>query len=175
MCVRHAPVVAVAVASMWGIAVSIADTPQSAVPKETRCVKNSFGGKTCLDSDGYTLDIARADGKVIRIENALPGPYFGPQCVTDVVSGIKVCVEPDGHHLKAIGPSGSTLWRRNPFVDAKLPLYRTPEAPTINVIRVDGMRPPAGRSGQTVWIMFASSQFGEVELSTGEFKPEGQN
>jgi hypothetical protein len=61
-------------------------------------------------------------------------------------------------------------------VDGKLPLYRTPEAPTINVIRAGDFEiPPKGLLGHSVWIMFASSQFGQVDLRTGDFKVEGQN
>ena len=167
--------VTVALASFWGIAVSSADTPTAL--KEPRCVTaNRSGAKMCLESDGHTIDLVSTSGQIVSRSDALPGPYFGPQCVTDVPSEIKVCVERDGHHLRATAPTGKVLWRRDPFVDAKLPLYRTPEAPTINVIRTGNFEIlPRGESGRSVWIMFASSQFGEVDLNTGLFKVEGEN
>jgi hypothetical protein len=172
---RHFVEVTFALASISGIALA-SDTPAAGDKEEPRCITgNPFGGKTCLESDGHTLNVADPSGKVIWRGEALPGPYFGPQCFTDIPSRIKVCVEGDGRHLKATDNKGNVLWRRDPFVDAKLNLYRTSEAPTINVIRAGNPRAPPGHSGPRVWIMFESSQFGEVDLATGEFTPEGQN
>ena len=167
--------VTVALASFWGITVSSADTPTAV--KEPRCVTvNRSGAKLCLESDGHTIDLVSISGQIVSRSDDLPGPYFGPQCVTDVPTEIKVCVERDGHHLRATAPTGKLLWRRDPFVDAKLPLYRTPQPPTINVIRAGNfIQPPRGQPGRTVWIMFESSQFGEVDLKSGDFLVEGEN
>ena len=162
--------------ALYGVAPAGTEPPKSLNRGEPRCITgNPFGGKTCLEGDGETLNATDANGKLVWRGKALPGPSFGPQCFTDTPSAIKVCIEDDGRHLTAMDGSGKILWRRDPFVDAKLALYRTNEAPTINVLRAGGIHPPPGHPGPRVWIMFASSQFGEVDITMGDFIPEGQN
>jgi hypothetical protein len=99
----------------------------------------------------------------------------------DKQTDILFYVESDGQHLAALNQAGNILWVRNPFVDQNLCPYRT-ERPTI--VRIDPFSgPPEAdrvkaawkREGPFIEIYFDSSQFGAVDIKTGDFFFEGQN
>jgi hypothetical protein len=111
-----------------------------------------------------------------------PGPAQVPHAFTyrDGATGIQLYVESDGRHLAAFSPEGDLLWVRNPFEDKHLCPYRV-ERPIIWRIvpfpeslhaRVAGY---LKRAGPFVQIEFDSSQFGAIDLPTGDFQPMGQN
>ena len=91
-----------------------------------------------------------------------------PLTYVDDKTGITFYVEADARHVVAISSTGSVLWRRDPFVDAHLEPYRVARP----VIRVIGRRnsPPGG-----IEIAFDSSQFGSLDLTTGNFDFYGQD
>lgn len=87
----------------------------------------------------------------------------------DPATKIIIYVETDGRHVAAISTDGRLLWRKDPFVDAKMQPYRLAR-PTINSVG------PASSAdiGQFA-VRFTSSQMGLMSLATGQFKFMGQN
>jgi hypothetical protein len=92
----------------------------------------------------------------------------------DPATGVILYVETDGRHVAAISPEGKLLWLKNPFVDANLQPYRVPR-PTIFTMGHSNWTPPGGTKDAFVGLGFNSSQFGVINLRTGEFTFEGQN
>jgi hypothetical protein len=101
----------------------------------------------------------------------------------DPRTGVSFYVESDGRHLAAIGPDGKLLWVRNPFEGAKMCPYRSPR-PVIYSIKAVNISPAyakglkrrgANPSHRFLSIEFDSSQFGDMDETTGDFLPEGQN
>ena len=89
-------------------------------------------------------------------------------------------VESDGRHLAAISSDGKLLWVRNPFVDKRLCPYRN-ERPIIvaielaNPFEVNTLEARLKRKIHGIVIHFDSSQFGIVDVHTGDFFFMGQN
>jgi hypothetical protein len=111
-----------------------------------------------------------------------PGPELPSKPVSfrDNQTGILLYVETDGRHLAALGADGKLLWVRNPFEDSKSCPYRTIRPKLIGIAPL----PPAlerqamyymKRNGPFVEIAFNSSQFGAVDLTTGDYLELGQN
>lgn len=103
-----------------------------------------------------------------------------PVSFRDNQTGILLYVETDGRHLAALGADGKLLWVRNPFEDSKSCPYRTIRPKLVGIAPL----PPAlerqamyymKRNGPFVEIAFNSSQFGAVDLTTGDYLELGQN
>jgi hypothetical protein len=125
-------------------------------------------------------------------------PPKPPQTYRDPESGIVFYVESDGRHLAAIDGNGKLLWVRNPFVDNNMCPYRsahpyiskigpaaTPQFSDEAIVKeLNGQRSrtaPAYRrkelrpGSRFINIDFNSSQFGYVNVETGDFYDQGQN
>jgi hypothetical protein len=110
----------------------------------------------------------------------MPGRSPKPLTYRDAGSGIVFYVESDGRHLAAIGPSGSLLWVRNPFVDQRLCPYRNDRPIIVRIEPVSkgelSMEPLRRRPGaRFIRVWFDSSQFGAVDMKNGDFLLQGQN
>jgi hypothetical protein len=103
--------------------------------------------------------------------------FRGAQTYKDAESGIIFYVESDGRHLAAIDRDGKILWHRDPFADAKLEYYRTktPQIVYVGKPREKAQEYWAGKQKKVISIGFNSSQFGEVDINTGEFHFAGQD
>jgi hypothetical protein len=111
------------------------------------------------------------------IVNGGPVPISLPFTFNDTNSGISFRVESDGRHITAIDAGGKTLWHRDPFADAHLEFYRT-KAPKIIYIGKANKRSEeywAKAGKKVIGITFNSSQFGELDIETGDFFFGGQN
>lgn len=96
---------------------------------------------------------------------------FFPIRVTDKVSGIVYEVQSDRQTVIAIKANGETLWKVTPFKDAKP--YRVEHR---FIIRFGKAHPAAeGKKVEFVSLTFNSSEFGKLELATGEFHYGGQD
>ncbi|MEJ0044400.1 MAG: hypothetical protein WDM81_20225 [Rhizomicrobium sp.] len=108
----------------------------------------------------------------------------------DPRSGIDYRIAADRRHLLAVSPSGDVLWRRAPHKGV-LSYRVTPacivglggqdQKPSIvegaylrRAYRSDP-RHPFARSGRYIGLSFDNSQFGYVEIHTGDFIFMGQN
>jgi hypothetical protein len=106
-----------------------------------------------------------------------PVPISLPYTFNDTNSGISFQVESDGRHITAIDSVGKTLWRRDPFADAHLEFYRT-KTPKIIYIGKGNNRSEeywAKEGKKVIGITFNSSQFGELDIKTGDFFFGGQD
>jgi hypothetical protein len=101
-------------------------------------------------------------------------PYKGPVAYVDKNLQVVFYAETDGRHLSAINLDGRVLWTRSPFVDAQLKPYRVVEP------RIVKINPPlpwmiVGAKGTFVAITFESTQFGLVDVKSGDFILLGQD
>jgi hypothetical protein len=87
----------------------------------------------------------------------------------DPETKIIIYVETDGRHVAAISTDGRLLWRKDPFVDAKMEPYREAR-PTIAAIG-----PASSVDVGQFAVHFTSSQKGVMSLATGQFRFMGQN
>lgn len=93
----------------------------------------------------------------------------------DEATNVTIHVEMDGRHVTATSPDGTLLWRKNPFVDAKLQPYRSAR-PTIDHVGPAGDEFRVGDSSNKVFgVRFTSSQFGVMDIVTGQFRYLGQD
>ena len=107
--------------------------------------------------------------------------FGGAQSYKDPESCIIFYVESDGRHLAAIDREGKILWHRDPFADAKLPIY--PKYHLTNNTRIvyvgkvpeDEREYFARKQRKMIRINFISSQFGAVDIKTGQFEFLGQD
>ena len=101
-------------------------------------------------------------------------PYQGPVAYVDKKLQAVFYAETDGRHLSAIAFDGRILWTRSPFVDAKLEPYRMAEP---KIIRIGAPLPwmIKGAKGSFVAITFESTQFGLVDVKSGDFTFLGQD
>lgn len=116
-----------------------------------------------------------------------PGNPGKPITYRDPETSVLFYVESDGRHLAAINPDGKLLWVRSPFEDKGLCPYRTARPVIRSIgpynipagyaenIAEDMKRRGANPSHRFIWIEFDSTQFGEVDQTTGDFLYEGQN
>jgi len=100
--------------------------------------------------------------------------FPGPQSYKDLKSNILFYVESDGRHVVAIDESGKILWHRNPFVEAKLEPYRI-DHPVIVYIGPANISVLPGIEKEYIGISFDSSQFGVINIKTGDFQFLGQD
>ena len=126
----------------------------------------------------YNLAVPGAVGREVRNGKKAAPRRDGYPAVTngqaykDAATGVIVYVETDGRHVVAISPDGRILWRKDPFVDAGLEPYRMAR-PTIDVVEKCGWQP--GTKRNFLCMTFTSSQFGEMDIATGQFFPGGQD
>ncbi len=103
-----------------------------------------------------------------------------PRTFKDDRTGVLFYVESDGQHVAAINGGGTILWHRDPFVDAGLKPYRRKERPVISYIgkasdnNVEAMK-AEGKKGPFIGLSYNSSQFGLLDVTTGEFTFLGQD
>jgi hypothetical protein len=83
-------------------------------------------------------------------------------------------VEGDGRHLAAIARDGVVLWREDLFTQANLEQYRV-EEPKISRLGQASRSMLEGRVGGYIAVQFNSTQFGIVDVATGEFIFGGQD
>lgn len=83
-------------------------------------------------------------------------------------------VETDGRHVTALDSDGKILWCRNPFVEARLKPYRTPR-PVIRLIGQSTKGTTDQMEEKFISVAFDSSQFGFMDIKTGDFTFSGQD
>jgi hypothetical protein len=96
-----------------------------------------------------------------------------PVTYRDANSGITLSVESDGRHVVATNDRNETIWRVDPFSDAKLEPYRTASPRIVYIGSYDRAYDPS--KGPSAVLVFNSTQFGKIVLSTGEFIFLGQD
>jgi hypothetical protein len=101
-------------------------------------------------------------------------PYRGPVAYVDKKLRIVFYAESDGRHLSAIDFDGRVLWTRNPFVDAHLKPYRVAEPRIVGIYRPLPWM-VEGQKRSFVAIEFESTQFGVVDVKSGQFFSLGQD
>jgi hypothetical protein len=104
--------------------------------------------------------------------------FHGSQAYKDADSGVIFYVESDGRHLAAISPDGKVLWNRDPFSDSHLEPYRTNQPKIVWVGQAQKWELEAistKGSGKFISIDYNSSQFGVVDIKTGDFTFMGQD
>jgi hypothetical protein len=103
---------------------------------------------------------------------------FKARTYLDPQTRIVFYVETDGRHLSAIGPDGKLLWTRNPYVDTGSRYYRRKEViDYVGPLSGDYSRDFKKRNvvGPFISISFDSTQFGAVDVKTGDFFNLGQD
>ena len=100
--------------------------------------------------------------------------FRGPIAHKDKESGTTIYIESDGRHVAAISAAGAVLWVRDPFVEAKLPIYRN-KHPQIIYIGAPPERWVMSRKGKFFVISFNSTQTGVMDFETGQFEFRGQD
>lgn len=105
----------------------------------------------------------------------LPEP---PLVYRDTASSITFHVDGDRRQVSAVSSSGELLWRHDPLKDSGTDPYR------VAIPRIDGIGPASepflkccskGKSRKYVGVSYDSSQFGMIDVSSGEFIFLGQN
>jgi hypothetical protein len=93
-----------------------------------------------------------------------------PKALVHPTTHIIYYLESDGRTVSAISPDGKILWQRDPLRDAGIGPYRVAK-PVINgFLFADKSPQPTALS-----IGYNSSQFGLLDLGTGDFQFHGQN
>ncbi|HEV7404429.1 MAG TPA: hypothetical protein VGO11_15925 [Chthoniobacteraceae bacterium] len=93
-----------------------------------------------------------------------------PKALVHPTTHVVYYLESDGRTVSAISPEGKILWHRDPLRDAGVGPYRYAK-PVINgFIFADKTPEPKALS-----IGYNSSQFGLLDLATGDFRFQGQN
>lgn len=124
-------------------------------------------------------------GGSTRAETRLPSspltplPLIKPFAYVDPTTRIVIYVESDGRHLSAIGPDGTVLWTRNPYVDIGSHYYRRNEqivhVGPLSATYTRHMQRERKIPGPFVGITFDSTQFGALDLTNGNFSNLGQD
>ena len=117
-------------------------------------------------------------------------PYGPAWSYRDPRSGTDYRIAPDRRHLMAVTPSGDVLWRRAPHKG--IPNYRATPACLAGIGSGNGKLPivegaylqrimrsdprhPFAREGRYIGLWFDNSQFGYIEIHTGDFVFMGQD
>ena len=107
-----------------------------------------------------------------------PVPISLPYTYRDTNCGICLRVETDARHITAMDSGGKALWYRDPFAEAHLEFYRT-RTPRIRFMGRTSKRMENNWSkfGGTSFleVLFNSSQFGFLDVHTGDFFFGGQD
>jgi hypothetical protein len=155
--------------SLLGLAIIVPLSIWKSRPNVTFSVTTNSNRITLIVHDSRSGSNSLVDGGPLPID--LPYEY------TNTNSGAILRVEKDGRHIKAIGLEGRILWSSDPFADSHLAFYRT-RAPRIVYIGEASQSSQEywGRKGkEVVALVFNSSQFGVIDVATGEFMFEGQD
>jgi hypothetical protein len=115
-------------------------------------------------------------GRILHYLEAFPGP----QAYRDADSGIVFYVESDGRHVAAISSDAKVLWNKDPIADAQLKpnhaeFYRVNNPRIISIGKATepqqqyAQRMTEGGRGKFVAIAYENSQFGVVDIKTGDF------
>lgn len=106
-----------------------------------------------------------------------PAPFSLPHTFVETNSGINFVIESDGRHVTASSSDGKVLWRKDPFIDAHLEFYRTTN-PQIIYIGKPNKRSEEywlKKDKHVIEILYNSSQFGDLDIKTGDFFFGGQD
>jgi hypothetical protein len=97
-----------------------------------------------------------------------------PPTYCDTKWGITLSVESDGRHVVATNRRHEVLWRADPFTAAGLAPYRTVFPIIVYIGPLEGV---AGASSgeRAAVIRFDSTQFGKIDLDSGQFTFLGQD
>ena len=110
-------------------------------------------------------------------------PFQGSQAYKDADTGVIFYVESDGRHIAAISPDGKVLWNQDPMAGAHLESYHAGlesyrvKNPRIIFIGKESEE-HAKRlesTGRFIAISYENSQFGDVDMKTGNFIFGGQD
>jgi hypothetical protein len=106
-----------------------------------------------------------------------PVPISFPHTFIETNSGISFLVESDGRHITASGQDGRIFWRTDPFADAHLEFYRTKNPQIIYIGKANKRTEEywLKKDKRFIGILYNSSQFGELDIKTGEFFLGGQD
>lgn len=133
------------------------------------------------DAEGHITGLVdRRDGHdVAWPRSGAPAEPFTPDTppalsYKDTATGLVFYVESDGRHVVALAPDGHFLWVEDPFLTARLELYRTP-TPQIRTLGAMPARETKAHPGTYIAITYNSSQSGLIDEHTGEFIFLGQN
>jgi hypothetical protein len=128
----------------------------------------------------------------------LAPPPLPPSVYRDAKSSITFYVESDGRHIAAIDDHGKILWVRNPYVDSDMCPYRSAhpfisslgpvvmgghialddaeiQRELLNEIKRGRRSPPPQANDRFVGLTFNSSNFGYLNIRTGDYYDMGQN
>jgi hypothetical protein len=108
-----------------------------------------------------------------------PARVETPFTYRDEGTGILLYVESDGRHVAAFDPTGKLLWVSDPYLQAGFCPYRTSRPIIYSIAPAEDyfawrFRMEYG-PGPYLEITFDSSQFGDIDLSNGNFHGIGQN
>jgi hypothetical protein len=111
-------------------------------------------------------------------DDVVSAGQFKARAYLDPLSRTIFYVETDGRHLSAIAPDGKLLWTRNPYVDAGSHYYRRKEIITyvgpLSAQFTEFMKKQKV-AGPFIGIGFDSTQFGALDVKTGNFFNLGQD
>jgi hypothetical protein len=111
-------------------------------------------------------------------DDVVSAGQFKAHTYLDPQTRVLFYVETDGRHLSAIGPDGKLLWTRNPYVDTGSHYYRRKEIITyLGPLPAEYARVSKKQNlgGPFIQIAFDSTQFGAVDVKTGNFFNLGQD
>ncbi len=99
--------------------------------------------------------------------------FHGPQTYKDIDSGTVFFVESDGRHVSAINTDGKILWHRDPFVEGRLEPYRSARPVIVYIGKANQWM--LKHNTNVIAITFDSTQFGTLDIKTGDFVWMGQD
>jgi hypothetical protein len=109
--------------------------------------------------------------ELARLGVTLPfGEILEPKALVHPTTHIIYYLESDGRTVSAISPEGKVLWHRDPLRDAGIGPYRYAK-PMINGFMFADKSPEP----KALSIGYNSTQFGLLDLATGNFEFHGQN
>jgi len=127
----------------------------------------------CCGAAILLLFICSSQAQVITSPQNMRAQTNEPVIYRDAGTGITLSVESDGRHVVATNDRNETIWRVDPFSDAKLEPYRTATPRIVYIGPDDRIYGPSKEP--SAMIGFNSTQFGRIILSTGEFIFMGQD
>lgn len=104
------------------------------------------------------------------------GRPFRGLAYKDAKSHVLIYVESDGRHVAAISESGTILWNKDPFVDAKLEPYRSAKPKIVGIgPPLKWMKKHMRPNRRYVAVSYDSTQFGIVDEYNGDLTFLGQD
>ncbi|MCL9807698.1 hypothetical protein NAT51_19425 [Flavobacterium amniphilum] len=92
--------------------------------------------------------------------------------IIDETTGIKFTLDSTQIYVSAIDKSGKQIWRTDPWKDNELTEYRV-KRPII--VEFKFINEKWKDNKKVIWIVYNNSQFGTIDLTTGEFEWHGQD